>query len=36
VDHWAHAALQLGESDLKLMTRLASAQVRLARRADAA
>jgi len=31
VDHWAHAALQLGESDLKLMTRLASAQTRLAK-----
>lgn len=31
VGHWADAALQLCESDLKLMTRLASAQVRLAR-----
>jgi DSF synthase len=31
VGHWADAALQLGESDLKLMTRLASAQVRLAK-----
>ena len=31
VGHWADSALQLGESDLKLMTRLASAQVRLAR-----
>lgn len=29
VDHWANAALQLSESDLKLMSRLASAQVRL-------
>ncbi|MEO5587729.1 MAG: crotonase/enoyl-CoA hydratase family protein [Novosphingobium sp.] len=31
VGHWADAALQLSESDLKLMTRLASAQVRLAK-----
>lgn len=31
VGHWADSALQLGESDLKLMTRLASAQTRLAR-----
>lgn len=31
VGHWADAALQLCESDLKLMSRLASAQVRLAR-----
>jgi DSF synthase len=31
VGHWADSALQLGESDLKLMTRLASAQVRLAK-----
>lgn len=31
VGHWADAALQLCESDLKLMTRLASAQVRLAK-----
>lgn len=31
VAHWADAALQLGESDLKLMTRLASAQTRLAK-----
>ena len=31
VAHWADAALQLSESDLKLMNRLASAQVRLAK-----
>lgn len=31
VGHWADSALQLGESDLKLMTRLASAQARLAK-----
>lgn len=31
VSHWADSALQLCESDLKLMTRLASAQVRLAK-----
>lgn len=31
VGHWADSALQLGESDLKLMTRLASAQTRLAK-----
>jgi DSF synthase len=31
VAHWADAAVQLGESDLKLMTRLASAQTRLAK-----
>jgi DSF synthase len=31
VAHWADAAVQLGESDLKLMTRLASAQPRLAK-----
>ena len=31
VGHWADAALQLCESDLKLMSRLASAQVRLAK-----
>lgn len=31
VGHWADAALQLGESDLKLMTRLVSAQTRLAK-----
>jgi DSF synthase len=31
VGHWADAALQLCESDLKLMTRLASAQARLAK-----
>jgi DSF synthase len=31
VGHWADAALQHGESDLKLMTRLASAQTRLAK-----
>jgi DSF synthase len=31
VGHWADSALQLGESYLKLMTRLASAQVRLAK-----
>jgi DSF synthase len=31
VAHWADSALQLCESDLKLMTRLASAQVRLAK-----
>lgn len=31
VSHWADSALQLGESDLKLMSRLASAQVRLAK-----
>ena len=29
VEHWADAALQLGESDLKLMQRLANAQTRL-------
>lgn len=33
VDHWADAAIQLSESDLKLMSRLASAQTRLARTA---
>jgi DSF synthase len=31
VGHWADAALQLSETDLKLMTRLANAQVRLAK-----
>jgi DSF synthase len=31
VGHWANAALQLSESDLKLMSRLAGAQTRLAR-----
>lgn len=31
VGHWADSALQLGESDLRLMTRLASAQTRLAK-----
>ncbi|MFT4025973.1 MAG: crotonase/enoyl-CoA hydratase family protein [Novosphingobium sp.] len=31
VGHWADSALQLGESDLRLMSRLASAQVRLAK-----
>ncbi len=31
VGHWADAALQLCESDLRLMSRLASAQVRLAK-----
>lgn len=36
VDHWADAALQLRESDLKLMHRLASAQARLPRAASAA
>lgn len=33
VDHWADAALQLREQDLKLMQRLASAQARLPRAA---
>jgi DSF synthase len=33
VDHWADAALQLRDSDLKLMQRLAGAQARLARAA---
>ena len=36
VDHWADAALQLREQDLKLMQRLASAQARLPRAASAA
>lgn len=36
VDHWADAALQLREQDLKLMHRLASAQARLPRAASAA
>lgn len=31
VGHWANAALQLSESDLKLMSRLAGAQARLAK-----
>ena len=31
VGHWADSAMQLGESDLKLMTRLASAQTRFAK-----
>ncbi|MBW8786027.1 MAG: crotonase/enoyl-CoA hydratase family protein [Novosphingobium sp.] len=33
VDHWAEAAIQLSESDLKLMQRLAGAQSRLIRAA---
>ena len=33
VEHWADAALQLRESDLKLMQRLANAQARLAKAA---
>ena len=33
VDHWADAALQLREQDLKLMQRLAGAQARLPRAA---
>ena len=36
VDHWADAALQLREQDLKLMHRLASAQAKLPRAASAA
>lgn len=36
VDHWAEAALNLREHDLKLMHRLASAQARLVRAAPAA
>lgn len=36
VEHWADAALQLCESDLKLMQRLASAQTRLVERTAAA
>lgn len=36
VDHWANAALELREQDLKLMHRLASAQARLPRAASAA
>jgi hypothetical protein len=31
VSHWADAAMQLSESDLKLMSRLAAAQARLFR-----
>ncbi|MEY4671998.1 MAG: hypothetical protein RLZZ415_1877, partial [Pseudomonadota bacterium] len=33
VDHWADAALELREQDLKLMQRLAGAQSRLPRAA---
>ena len=36
VEHWADAALQLSESDLKLMQRLANAQTRLMAKSHAA